>query len=81
MVWVSGVLLAVFLPQPTGMKPQDRPRTQWEDYISNVSWEHLGTPHQEQESVAVEKAVWNTLLSLLSPRPGFGYVENNGWMD
>ncbi len=44
----------------------------------------LGRPRnaqKEQESVAGEKDIWNTLLSLLSPWSNVGYAADNGWME
>ncbi len=43
------------------------PRSRWTDYISHLSWERVGIPPEDLESVAGERDVWTTLLSLLPP--------------
>ncbi len=64
--------VGVFWACPTSRRPRGRPRTCWRDYISHLAWECLGIPPEELESVAGERDVWTTLLSLLLPRPGPG---------
>ncbi|TWW75398.1 hypothetical protein D4764_13G0000600 [Takifugu flavidus] len=62
----------VFQTCPTGKRPRGRPRTKWRDYISRLAWERLGVPPEELMEVAGERAVWVSLLKLLSPPPGSG---------
>ena len=42
--------------------------------------EHLGIPQEELESVAGERGIWNTLLSLLPLQPHPRKMDENGWM-
>ena len=57
------------LARPTGRRHRDRGRTRWRDYISSLSWEHLGIPQSVLADVAGESEVWGSLLKLLPPRP------------
>lgn len=40
--------------------------------VSGLTWEHLDIPQEEMECVAGERGIWNSLLSLLAPRPDLG---------
>ncbi|XP_061740413.1 uncharacterized protein LOC133541215 [Nerophis ophidion] len=62
----------VFRARPTGRMPWGRPRTRWEDYVSRLAWERLGTPRGELDEVAGEREVWVSLLRLFPPRPDLG---------
>ncbi len=59
--------LEVFWARPTGRRPRARLRTCWRDYISHLAWKCFGIPPQDQENIAGERDVWNTLFSLLPP--------------
>ncbi|KAK3555124.1 hypothetical protein QTP86_010013 [Hemibagrus guttatus] len=62
----------VFRACPTGKRPRGRLRTRWRDYVSRLTWEHLGIPPEEPEEVSREREVWASLLRLLPPQPGSG---------
>lgn len=75
------LLLAVFLVWPTWKRPKGRPRSHWRYYICDLAWECLGIPQEQLESVAGDRDVWITLLSLPPPQPDPGLAEENGWID
>ena len=75
------LLLAVFLAWPPGKRPKGKPRSRWRDYISHLAWERLGIPQEQLESVAGDRDVWITLLSLPPSQPDPGLAEGNGWID
>jgi len=41
----------------SGRRARGRPRTCWRDYISLLTWERLGIPQEELESVTGEREV------------------------
>ena len=41
-----------------------------EDYIAHAAWEHQGVPQDKLVSVAGDRDIWKSLLSLLPLRPG-----------
>ena len=47
--------------RPTGKRPRGRPRTRWQDYISNLSWSRLGV-EPELSEIAVDREVFRVLL-------------------
>ena len=49
------LLSEVFRVCPTERRPKGSPRTRWKNYISLLTWEHLGIPKGELENVAGEK--------------------------
>ena len=55
-----------------GRRSRGRPRTHWKDYI------YPGIPQEELASVAEERDVCNTLLSLLPRQPNTFKVEEDG---
>ena len=55
--------------------PWGRPRTHGRDYISHLTWEHLGIPQENLENM------WAALLNLLPPKSCFRQAAENGWMD
>ena len=52
--------------------PGARPRSYCRDHICHLAWERFRIPQEELESVAAEKEVWNTDLSLLPLEPDLG---------
>ena len=67
--------------EKVGRRPQGRPRTRWRDYISRLAWESFVVFLVELMEAAGGSEVWASLLGLLSLRPNYGYMEDNGWMD
>ncbi|KAK3543058.1 hypothetical protein QTP70_010549 [Hemibagrus guttatus] len=49
----------VFRACPTEKRPWGRPRTCWRDYVSRLTWGHLGIPLEELEEVS--RSWWNEL--------------------
>jgi len=62
----------VLLAKLTGKRPRRRPRTRWNDYISDIAWSCLGVEPAELPKLAVDREVFRVLLGLLLPRP---YLE------
>ena len=60
-IFPSHLLLEVYQAQPTGERPWGCPRTRWRDYISKLSL--------ELENVAVDRVIWDSLLSRLLLQP------------
>ena len=54
---------------PIGRRPRGRPRTQWRDYVEDLSWSRLGIPAEHLSFVAENQDAWRIQLELLFPRP------------
>lgn len=48
----------VFRAQPSGRRPQGRPRTRWGHFVSWLAWESLVITPEELDEVAEEREVW-----------------------
>ena len=47
----------VYLACPARRRPQGRPRTRWNDYVTFLAWERLGILPVELEEVSGEREV------------------------
>ena len=53
---------------PIGRRPKFRPKTQWQDYVEDLSWSRLGIP-ADHLSVAEDRHAWRLQLELLPLQP------------
>ena len=50
---------------PIGRRPRSRLRTQWRDYVEDLSWFRLGIPAKHLTFVAEDRGAWRFQLELL----------------
>ena len=67
----------VLLAPPTKESTRVRPRTRWNDYISDLVWSSLSVEWTEPSEIAENHEVFWVLLGLLQPRPS--PVEKRVW--
>ena len=67
----------VLLATPTGKRPKGRPRTRWNDYISDFAWSSLGAEPVQISEIAVDREASRVLLGLLAPRPSISVMSGH----
>lgn len=67
--------------RPSGYTQLENARLTGGDYISLLAQECLGISQEELESVALERVMWNTLLSMLPPWSKSEQAKVSGWIE
>lgn len=65
---------------PTWRRPRGRPRAQWRNCISQLSWKRLGVPQDELEEVTRVREVSASLLRVLPPQTQI-WISDRKWID
>jgi len=66
---------------PTGKPPKVRPRTGWNDYITDLAWYRLGEEPTELPEIAIDREVFRVLLMLLPPRLSKKEKRSRKWVN